>query len=251
MNYSTSPEAPGGLHIRAAAFQPVRTAHVRDVVQERLRLDPAGLRALVVGSGHGLLTRELARLGFVVTGVDPDTSAVESARKAADEGLTVHYEVGDPTALSQPDGSFDLAYYADTLEVTDDLDGVLAEAARVLGAGAALLYDTVNRTLLSRIIYLGLLQSWPWTRVMPRHQYAGDRLRPPRDLAATLADHGMRNQYVRGFLPASPRRLLQATLQARRGEIGDAEAAELAGMHLAPEGKVGPVTYVGYAVKQS
>jgi 2-polyprenyl-6-hydroxyphenyl methylase / 3-demethylubiquinone-9 3-methyltransferase len=245
------PERPDGFHIRAASFQPVRSAYVRQVLVERLGLDPHGRRALVVGSGRGLLARELARLGFAVTGLDPAASAVRLARdETAREGLSVDHEVGDPHHLAYPDQAFDVAYYADTLEITPDLDRVVAEAARVLRHQGVFVYDTVNRTALSRLIYLGALQSWPGTRVMPRHRYAWDRLRPPAELAATLGRHGLRNQDVRGFLPASPQRLVRATLRARRGGIGDPELADLAGMHLAPEGKRPPVTYLGFAVKE-
>jgi 2-polyprenyl-6-hydroxyphenyl methylase / 3-demethylubiquinone-9 3-methyltransferase len=243
-------QRPDAFHIRAASFQPVRGGYARQVLLERLGLDPQGRRALVVGSGHGLLARELARLGFAVTGLDPAAASVRLARdETGREGLSVDYEVGDPHQLAYPDQAFDVAYYADTLEITPDLDRVVAEAARVLRDQGAFLYDTVNRTALSRLIYLGALQSWPGTRVMPRHRYAWDRLRPPAELAATLADNGLRNQDVRGFLPASPLRLVRAMLRARRGAIDDAELADLAGMHLAPEGKQPPVTYLGFAVK--
>ncbi|QWB21128.1 methyltransferase domain-containing protein [Streptomyces koelreuteriae] len=46
-------------------------------------------------------------------------------------------------------------YCADTLEITDRPDTVLREVARVLRPGGAFVYDTVNRTLVSRLIYLG------------------------------------------------------------------------------------------------
>jgi 2-polyprenyl-6-hydroxyphenyl methylase / 3-demethylubiquinone-9 3-methyltransferase len=167
----------------------------------------------------------------------------------AGSGLSVAYEVGDARQLPYPDGTFDAVYAADTLEITDDLDGVLREAARVLRPHGALLYDTVNRTGLSRLIYLGALQSWRWTRFMPRDRYAWERLRPPRELMATMAGHGLYNRDIIAFQPASPLRLLRATLRARRGEIDDAESARLAGMHLTP-GKPPVVTYVGFAIKR-
>jgi 2-polyprenyl-6-hydroxyphenyl methylase / 3-demethylubiquinone-9 3-methyltransferase len=219
------PQLPDGFHIRAAAFLPARLAYVRHVV-ERLEIDPRGRDALVVGSGHGVLARELARLGFVVT----------------------EREIGDARPLPHGDGVFDVAYYQDTFETTVDLARVLSEAARVLRPGGALIYDTVNRTRLSRLIYLGALQSWRWTRVMPRDRYAWERLRPPDELAAAMDEHGLRNRDVSALMPASPPRLLRALLRARRGNIEDAELARLAGMHVA-DGKSPEVTYLGLATK--
>jgi 2-polyprenyl-6-hydroxyphenyl methylase / 3-demethylubiquinone-9 3-methyltransferase len=167
----------------------------------------------------------------------------------AREGLDVHYDVGDAGLLPYPAAAFDAVYYADTFEITVDLDRVLAEAARVLRAQGALLYDTVSRTRLSRLIYLGALQSWRWSRFMPHDRYAWDRLRPPDELAAKLAEHSLRNRDVTAFLPASPLRLLRAILQARRGSVSDPELARLAGMHLAPPGARPEVTYLGFAVR--
>jgi 2-polyprenyl-6-hydroxyphenyl methylase / 3-demethylubiquinone-9 3-methyltransferase len=73
----------------------------------------------------------------------------------------------------------------------DDRDDLVREAARVLRPRGVLLYDTVNRTALSKLIYLGALQSWRWTRIMPRVRYAPDRLRPPDELATAMSNHGL------------------------------------------------------------
>jgi 2-polyprenyl-6-hydroxyphenyl methylase/3-demethylubiquinone-9 3-methyltransferase len=220
---STSPD---GFHIRAAAFLPARIAYVLDVIGERLKLDPRGRQALVVGSGRGLLAHKLVELGFVVT----------------------ERRVGDARPLPAGDGTFDVAYYHDTFETTNDLDRVLSEAARVLRPGGALLYDTVNRTRLSRLIYLGALQSWRLTRVMPPDRYSWERFRPPDELAASMTKHGLSNRDASALLPASPPRLLRALLRARRGDIEDGELARLAGMHIA-DGKRPEVTYLGFAIK--
>ena len=237
---------PDGFHIRAAAFLPAHVEYVQRVL-ERLGIDPSGSRALVAGSGRGLLARELARVGFVVSALDPAADAVRRAEEdGLRDGLPVDHQVGDAERLPYGDGVFDVAYYQDTLETVDDLGRVLSEAARVLRAGGAFLYDTVNRSALSRRIYLGALQSWRWTRIMPRDRYAWERLRPPDDLAASMSKYGLRSQDVSALMPASPLRLIRAMLQARRGRVDDAELAGLAGMHVVP-GRRPDVTYLGFA----
>jgi hypothetical protein len=92
------------------------------------------------------------------------------------------------------------------------------------------------------------VQSWRWTRIAPPGRHAWDRLRDPDELARSLAEHGLRNEDVRGFLPASPVRMVQATRRARRDDIDDGELAELAGMRLAAAGKRPDVTYLGFAI---
>jgi 2-polyprenyl-6-hydroxyphenyl methylase/3-demethylubiquinone-9 3-methyltransferase len=243
---------PDGFHIRAAAFQPVRGPYAREVILERLGLNPRGKRALVVGCGRGILARELAGLGLSVIGVDPSPSAIRLAQEATvREGLHVDYATGEPGRLPYGDAEFDIVCYTDTLEITHNLDEVVAEAARMLRPQGVFLYDTVNRTQLSRLIYLGAMQSWRWTRYMPPDRYAWERLRPPAELAATMARYGLRNEEVTGFLPANPLRLLWAILRARRGNIADADLAELAGMRLAQPGKHAAVTYLGFGIKQN
>ncbi|MFE0379457.1 hypothetical protein ACFW1M_28670, partial [Streptomyces inhibens] len=75
---SPAPEAVDGRQIRAAAFQGVRLEYTCGVLA-RLGRAPSG-RALVVGSGRGLLAHGLAGLGFEVTAVDPSGSATALAR---------------------------------------------------------------------------------------------------------------------------------------------------------------------------
>jgi SAM-dependent methyltransferase len=108
----------------------------REVLLERLSIEPAGKRACVVRAGRGLLARELVRLGFAVAALDPDRDAARLGRETgARQRLAVDYEVGDAGRLPDADGSFDVGYWADTLEIAPQLDVVLAEAARAPPSG--------------------------------------------------------------------------------------------------------------------
>src|SRR5258707_1176173 len=62
------------------ALNPARFGYFRQVLLERLRLDPAGLLALDIGCGGGLLAEEFARLGCHVTGIDPSAPSLATAR---------------------------------------------------------------------------------------------------------------------------------------------------------------------------
>ncbi len=171
------------------------------------------------------------------------------AREAHErEGLAVEHRTAPAEDLGLEAGAFDIAYYADTLEITPDPDRVIEQAARVLKSGGVLIYDTVNRTFLSRLIYLGAFQALPVTRIMPLGRYAAARLRTPSELVALLDRHGLRNQDICGFKPKDPRSLIKATLARRRGRITDEEIPPIVGFILAPHGRP-VVTYLGYARK--
>lgn len=244
---SPAPEAIDGRQIRAVAFQDVRLAYTTGVL-ERVGRDATG-RALVVGSGRGLLARGLARLGFDVTAVDPSESATAMARLAAErEHLDIDHRTAPAERLELPTAGFGLVYLADTLEITSDPGRVIEEAARALAPDGVLVYDTVNRTPLSRLVYLVAFQGLPMTRIMPAGRYAASRLRTPAEVAALLARHGLRNADTCDFKPRTVRSLIAAVLARRRGRITDDEVAHMVDFELSPDASP-LVTYLGYARK--
>jgi 2-polyprenyl-6-hydroxyphenyl methylase/3-demethylubiquinone-9 3-methyltransferase len=240
-----SADAIDGRHIRAVAFEQVRLEYMRrtlDVVGTVTVGDPA----LVVGSGRGDLARGLAGLGMDVTALDPSAAATELARQR-DGGASVVYRTARAEDLGElPDSSFALAYYADTFEITPDLDRVLAAAARVLRPGGVLVYDTVARTPVSRLVYLGAFQSFPPTRIMPPGRYSAERLRRPQEMADALARAGLTSEEVCGFAPRSLRALVSAVLARRRDRIADDEIPDVVGFELTPD-HAPVVTYLGFA----
>jgi 2-polyprenyl-6-hydroxyphenyl methylase/3-demethylubiquinone-9 3-methyltransferase len=245
---SRAPDTVDGRQIRAVAFQDVRLQYLT-ATMKKAGLAAAGSQALVVGSGRGLLAGGLARMGFGVVAIDPSATATAMAREAHEhENLAVVHKTASAEDLGLEDEAFDIAYYADTLEITPQPDRVIEEAARVLKPGGVLVYDTVNRTIVSRLIYLGAFQALPITRIMPPGRYAAARLRTPAELTAMLDRRGLRNQDICGFKPKDPRSLIKATLARRRGQITDEQIPPIVGFILAPHSSP-VVTYLGYARK--
>jgi 2-polyprenyl-6-hydroxyphenyl methylase / 3-demethylubiquinone-9 3-methyltransferase len=242
---SAAPGAVDGRHIRAVTFHDVRMEYVARTM--RLGRVMVGRKALVVGGIRGDLPRGLARLGFDVTSLDPSPAATALALAHPDR-LGITYATAPAESLGVAGGGFDVVYCADTFEVTRDVDAVVGQIAAALAPGGVLIYDTVNRTPVSRLIYLGLFQAVPATRIMPPHRYAADRLRAPAELAEVFARHGLRGAEVVGFKPESARKLLAAVLSRRRGAIGDEEIASVVEFALDPGGAP-LVTYLGHALK--
>ena len=80
---------------------------IHDLVIDRLR--PGwGTRFLDLACGTGAVAERAAAAGAFVTGVDLAPALIETARqRAADQGLSIDYRVGDAEALEIADGSFD------------------------------------------------------------------------------------------------------------------------------------------------
>ncbi len=240
-------EAIDGRHLRAVAFNGVRIQYVQELLT-RLGVDPAGKRALVIGSVRGDLARSLAGLGLRVTAVDPSPVATGRARERdLDPGRSVRYETAESDDLDRLGGPFDLVYCADTLEISNDLDRVIRAAAAALAADGVIFYDTVARSTLGRIVYLGLFQRLPATRIMPPGRYAAERLRPPEEVISALSGQGLTSEDIRGFKPRNPINLVKAVFARRSGRISDDGVAPMADFVLEKPGARPLVTYLGCA----
>lgn len=237
-----SPSAIDGRHLRAVAFNQVRLRYAEFHLREAGL--GAGGRALVVGSVRGDLARGLADLGLTVTAVDPSPAATRLARERDPSGR-VRYRTTAADALDG--GPFDVVYCADTFEIVDDAGAVARSVAGVLRQDGLLLFDTVNRTVPSRLIYLLAFQRLPMTRIMPPGRYAAARLRPPGELVDVLAGHGLRTVDVRGFKPRTVSGLVAAVRQRRAGRITDDEIPALTDFVLEKPGVLPLVTYLGAA----
>lgn len=237
----------GFLHA-LRGLNPARFGYMRRILTGELRVDLQGKRTLDVGCGGGLLAEEFARLGCVVTGIDPSGKSLESARDHARQaGLAIEYRQGVGEDLPFPDGAFEIVYCCDTLEHVDALGRVIGEVSRVLKPGGVFLYDTINRTLESWLVMIKVFQDWDSTSLMPPDLHDWDRFIKPAELLGTLAEHGLENRDLTGLkASANP---IQATriLRARkRGEISYLEAMRRLDVR---ESRDKNVLYAGYAVK--
>jgi SAM-dependent methyltransferase len=95
----------------------------------------AGDHTIEIGCGEGRVARDLAARGHSVVGVDAAPTLIEAAAAADPAG---EYLVADAAALPFEDASFDLAVAYNSLMDTDDMEGAVREAWRVLRTGSRL-----------------------------------------------------------------------------------------------------------------
>jgi ubiquinone/menaquinone biosynthesis C-methylase UbiE len=100
---------------------------------------PPGKKLLDVACGAGQTAIPAARTGIHVTGVDIAENLVEHARRrAAEEGLTAQFDVGDAEALPYNDGTFDVLVSMFGAMFAPRPERVTSEFARVLAPGGTL-----------------------------------------------------------------------------------------------------------------
>ena len=242
-------EESSPLSLLHGSVTPGRFAYFRDVLARQRNAQVRGLRALDIGCGGGFLAEEFAALGCRVVGVDPSPVSIGAARgHAAARGLDIDYRVGSGEQLPAPDSDFDLAYCCDVLEHVSDLDRVVSEAARVLKPGGLYLFDTINRTLKSKLLAIKVTQQWPLTRITDVALHDWDMFIKPAELTGVLARHGLETGEIAGLGPrAKLPALLRGYIAARRGRISYGELSRRLDF-----GRVGStaVSYMGFAVKR-
>ena len=96
-------------------------------------LQPSSLSLLDVGCGGGLLTEELSRMGFSVTGIDRSKESLSVAREHARQGgLCIDYQVASAESLPFGEATFDVVTCCDVLEHIPNWKDVLKEISSVL-----------------------------------------------------------------------------------------------------------------------
>lgn len=200
--------------------------------------DVRGVRVLDVGCGGGYLAEVFARAGAVVSGVDLSASTIEAARRHAEAAsLAIDYQVADARTLPYPDATFDAVLSSDFLEhVSDHLDAVVGEQARVLRGEGMLGFETVNRTWQARLVLVWLGEQV--LRQTAPHTHDPRLFVRPAELAACLERHEIRMVESYGQVPARhPLRFLAGYLIRR----------DSGGFRL---GRSHAVSYIGYGMKR-
>jgi 2-polyprenyl-6-hydroxyphenyl methylase/3-demethylubiquinone-9 3-methyltransferase len=235
------------LNAIRTALNPARLAYFTATLR-RLGVDAAGKTVVDIGCGGGLFAEELARIGARVIGVDPSKSSLATARShAAAVGLSIDYRVGAGENLPLEDASVDIACCVDVLEHVNGVDAVIGDTARVLRPGGVYVFDTLNRTRLSRLVMIKLLQEWRLTAWMPPNLHAWEQFITPGELRAMMTRHHLECRDVVGIGPSvKPHRLMRLLWQLRTRRISHGEFGRQ--VRFVPTKDV-RVLFAGYATK--
>ena len=237
------------LSLLRTSVNPARMGYMRRVMTEQIGIDPQGATALDVGCGGGLLAEEFAALGCRVTGVDPSTESLETARAhARSRGLDIEYAEGTGEQLPFADESFDVVYCCDVLEHVNDLQRTLDESARVLKPGGLYMYDTINRTRRSKLVMIKLFQEWKSTAVMEPNLHDWDMFIKPAELVSALDKAGLDNRDIVGIgIRGNPVKVVR---DLRKRARGDMTFGEFGKRNVMSETRDTSLSYAGHAVKR-
>ena len=236
------------LHLLKVMVNPWRVPYFKDALVKEYGPDLRHVRLLDIGCGGGVLTEEFASLGCRVTGIDISSKSIEIARAHADQnGLSIDYRVGSGTHLPFADSGFEAVMCCDVLEHIRDWKQVIAEAARVLVPGGLFFFDTINRTLNSRLTFIFGLQEFPLTKLMPADTHMWKMFIRPDEIRSVVQEYGMTVQDMRGGkIAKNPLATLWDVHQQKQGRITFAELGRRLQLKL---DKDVSLNYLGYARK--
>jgi 2-polyprenyl-6-hydroxyphenyl methylase/3-demethylubiquinone-9 3-methyltransferase len=196
---------PRGKMAPLHKFNPVRLGYIRDQAashfgRDRKRLDCfKELRVLDIGCGGGILCEPLARLGAIVTGVDPSEANIEAARLHASQAdLMINYVCGAAEDLVSASPRFDIVLAMEVVEHVADVNLFIRSCAALVKPGGLMIVATISRTMKS--FALAIVGAEYILRWLPRGTHQWSKFITPNELEIAIEQSGLRVIDERGMI---------------------------------------------------
>lgn len=236
------------LNLIRTVINPFRAGYAKRIF-DQLEMNCVKMSALEVGCGGGILTEEIANMGFITTGIDPSEQSLTRAEKhAKDNSLKINYERGTGENLPFQDNSFDVVFCCDVLEHVYDLPKVISEISRVLKSEGIFIYDTFNRTILSKIGVIKIMQEWERWAIFPPNLHVWEMFIKPDEIRSLLRENQLDWKEHRGAKPNIS--YLKTLRYLRKRATGQLTYEEFGKKFLMVESSSTEVMYIGYAIKR-
>src|SRR5450759_423422 len=237
------------LNLIRTLYNPFRVGYAKKVFEE-FKINSEKTNVLEVGCGGGILSEEIAGMGFITTGIDPSELSLKSAINHAEKSnLKIKYEKGTGENLPFQDNSFDVIFCCDVLEHVQDLPKVISEISRVLKNVGIFIYDTFNRTYFSKISAIKILQEWKRWAIMPPNLHVWKMFIKPEEIKFLLNENHLDWKEHRGIKPNISYLKMLRFLHKRA--IGELSYEEFGKKFLMVESRSTQIMYMGYSVKHN
>ncbi|PRO67645.1 bifunctional 2-polyprenyl-6-hydroxyphenol methylase/3-demethylubiquinol 3-O-methyltransferase UbiG [Alteromonas gracilis] len=149
---------PKGKYKTALDFNRARLDVIKAQIENhfgkgKLPPDYSTLSMIDIGSGGGLISEPLAKLGAHVTGIDASAVSVEVAKRHAEKsGVDVNYRHMLSSEVVGEGLQYDVVINAEVVEHVPDQRQLIKECASLVKPGGLLILATLNRTFKSYII---------------------------------------------------------------------------------------------------
>jgi 2-polyprenyl-6-hydroxyphenyl methylase / 3-demethylubiquinone-9 3-methyltransferase len=196
---------PRGKMAPLHKFNPVRLGYIRDQACARFgrdakRLDSlSGLAVLDIGCGGGILAEPLARLGAIMTAIDPSETNVAAAQQHAEQSeLTIDYRCTTAEELAEQGARFDLVLAMEVVEHVADVPLFVKSCAQMVKPGGLMIAATLNRTLKS--FALAIVGAEYILRWLPVGSHRWEKFVTPNELEIAMEQGGLRVLHEQGVI---------------------------------------------------
>lgn len=177
-------------------LNPTRIDYIRRMACDHFKKDPqkigalAGLSALDIGCGGGLVAEPLARMGLAVTGADAGAENIRIAKAHAKaEKLKIDYQTITAEALAAKGKTYDIVTALEIVEHVADVELFLSSCAALVKPGGMLIVSTLNRT--AKSFALGIVAAEYILRWLPAGTHDWKKFLKPSEIAAPLTANGL------------------------------------------------------------
>lgn len=159
-------------------------------------VDLTGKRVLDVGCGGGILSESMAEKGAMVTGIDAECEAINTATAHAKESkLSINYLCSPIEDFDE--AQFDVVTCMELLEHVTTPQVVISHCARLLKPGGYLLVSTINRTL--KAYASAIIAAEYVLGLLPKQTHDYDKFLKPSELAGMARYAGLEMTGMRGM----------------------------------------------------
>lgn len=228
---------------------PAKFNYINNVIKSYGKY-PQKISVLDVGCGGGYLAEELAKTGIEVTGLDPSSTSIKAAKAhAKQENIAIKYVKGFGEKLPFESNSFQFVCCCDVLEHVEESTLIIKEISRVLKNGGIFFYDTINRTIISKIVMIKIMQEWEGISFLEPDIHIWEMFIKPKELIAALSRYDLINQEIKGLSPSANLISHFLSLRARKkGKISWQELGKRLNLRISRNISC---TYIGHAIKSN
>ena len=193
-------------------INPVRLTFIRDEIINHFKIKESprdlfkNLEIIDVGCGGGLVCEPLARLGGMVTGIDPGLENIAAARQHAHlHHLNLTYVNTTAEQMAEQGHRYDVVIALEIVEHVADVPAFIQTCCQLLKPNGLFILSTLNRTLKSYA--LGIVAAEYVLRWVPRGTHSWHKFLKPSELAAPLRQNEVSLKTLRGmtFMPLTRR----------------------------------------------
>ncbi len=159
----------------------------------------AGLKAIDVGCGGGILAEAMAARGAEVTGIDLGEKALSVARlHALDSGQEIDYQMiaAEEMAEAHP-GEYDLVTCLEMLEHVPDPASIVEACAKLVRPGGRVYFSTLNRNPKSYL--MAVVGAEYVLNLLPRGTHQYEKFIKPSELNSWVEQSGLQMHELIGL----------------------------------------------------